>query len=174
MTEEEDKDKLVALTNEEIHVWKSIESAADKMISPLQDLEDNLHNIINYFVIPLFAFANAGIVFEGMAFSDVFSGVSLAIMLGLVLGKFLGVFSFSWIAVRLKIVQLPDNSNWKSFASVCMLCGIGFTVSMFIAALSFSEGVMLNQAKLGIILGSVISALLGCFLLNRTLPKVQK
>ena len=173
-TQEEDKDKLVALTNEEIHVWKSIESAADKMISPLQDLEDNLHKVINYFVIPLFAFANAGIVFEGMAFADVFSGVSLAVMVGLIAGKFLGVLSFSWLAVRMKIVQLPDNSNWKSFASVCMLCGIGFTVSMFIASLSYGEGVMLNQAKLGIILGSVISAVLGCILLNSTLPKAQK
>ena len=159
-TQEEDKDKLVALTNEEIHVWKSIESAADKMISPLQDLEDNLHHVINYFVVPLFAFANAGIVFEGMALSDVFSGVSLAIMVGLIAGKFLGVLSFSWLAVRLKVVQLPDNSNWKSFASVCMLCGIGFTVSMFIASLSYGEGTMLNQAKLGIILGSVMSAFL--------------
>ena len=173
-TQEEDKDKLVALTNEEIHVWKSIESAADKMISPLQDLEDNLHNVINYFVVPLFAFANAGIVFEGMALSDVFSGVSLAVMVGLIAGKFLGVLSFSWLAVRMKLVQLPDNSTWKSFASICMLCGIGFTVSMFIASLSYGEGAMLNQAKLGIILGSVVSAVLGCILLHTTLPKEQK
>ena len=173
-TQEEDKDKLVALTNEEIHVWKSIESAADKMISPLQDLEDNLHNVINYFVVPLFAFANAGIVFEGMALSDVFSGVSLAVMVGLIAGKFLGVLSFSWLAVRMKLVQLPDNSTWKSFASICMLCGIGFTVSMFIASLSYGEGAMLNQAKLGIILGSVISAVIGCILLHTTLPKEQK
>jgi NhaA family Na+:H+ antiporter len=171
-TIEEDKDKLVALTNEEIHVWKSIESAADKMISPLQDLEDNLHNVINYFVVPLFAFANAGVVLSGMQFSDLFSGVSLAIMVGLVAGKFLGVLSFSWAAVKLKLVQLPDNSNWKSFASVCMLCGIGFTVSMFIASLSYGDGsTMLTQAKLGIIIGSVISALLACVLLHRTLPK---
>ena len=170
-TIEEDKDKLVALTNEEIHVWKSIESAADKMISPLQDLEDNLHNVINYFVVPLFAFANAGVVLSGMQFSDLFSGVSLAIMVGLVAGKFLGVLSFSWAAVKLKLVQLPDNSNWKSFASVCMLCGIGFTVSMFIASLSYGDGsAMLTQAKLGIIIGSVISALLACVLLNKTLP----
>ena len=171
-TIEEDKDKLVALTNEEIHVWKSIESAADKMISPLQDLEDNLHNVINYFVVPLFAFANAGVVLSGMQFSDLFSGVSLAIMVGLVAGKFLGVLSFSWVAVKLNLVQLPDNSNWKSFASVCMLCGIGFTVSMFIASLSYGDGsAMLTQAKLGIIIGSVISALLACVLLHRTLPK---
>ena len=171
-TIEEDKDKLVALTNEEIHVWKSIESAADKMISPLQDLEDNLHNVINYFVVPLFAFANAGVVLSGMQFSDLFSGVSLAIMVGLVVGKFLGVLSFSWVAVKLKLVQLPDKSNWKSFASVCMLCGIGFTVSMFIASLSYGDGsAMLSQAKLGIILGSVVSAVIACLLLNRTLPK---
>ena len=171
-TIEEDQDKLVALTNEEIHVWKSIESAADKMISPLQDLEDNLHNVINYFVVPLFAFANAGVVLAGMHFSDLFSGVSLAIMVGLVAGKFLGVLSFSWIAVRLKMVQLPDRSDWKSFASVCMLCGIGFTVSMFIASLSYGDAsAMLSQAKLGIILGSVVSALAACVLLNRTLPK---
>ena len=174
-TKEEDEGKLVALTNEEIHVWKSIESAADKMISPLQDLEDNLHHVINYFVVPLFAFANAGVVFDGMVFSDIFSGVSLAIMVGLVAGKFLGVLSFSWIAVRMKLVQLPDNSNWASFASVCMLCGIGFTVSMFIASLSYGDGdPMLNQAKLGIILGSVVSALVACLLLYKTLPKEQK
>lgn len=104
--------------------------------------------------------------------SDLFSGVSLAIIVGLVAGKFLGVLSFSWIAVRLKIVQLPDNSNWKSFASVCMLCGIGFTVSMFIASLSYGDAsAILSQAKLGIILGSVVSALVACVLLNRTLPK---
>lgn len=172
-TEEEDKDKLVALTNEEIHVWKSIESAADKMISPLQDLEDNLHLIINYFVVPLFAFANAGVMLGGIAFSDVFSGVSLSIIIGLVLGKFLGVLLFSWLAVNMKLVQLPDNSNWKSFASVCMLCGIGFTVSMFIAQLSYGDAnvMLINNAKLGIILGSLISAVAGCILLNKFLPK---
>lgn len=177
-TIDEDKNKLVALTNEEIHVWKSIESAADKMISPLQDLEDSLHNVINYFVVPLFAFANAGVVFGGMPVSAAFSGVSLAIIIGLVAGKFIGVFSFSWLAVRFRLVQLPAMTTWKAFASVCMLCGIGFTVSMFIADLSYgslsAEGAMLlNQAKLGIILGSLISAVAGCLLLNATLPGRQ-
>ena len=120
----------------------------------------------------MFAFANAGVVLSGMQFSDLFSGVSLAIMVGLVAGKFLGVLSFSWVAVKLKLVQIPDKSNWKSFASVCMLCGIGFTVSMFIASLSYGDGsAMLSQAKLGIILGSVVSAAIACLLLNRTLPK---
>ncbi len=166
----------VVLTHDQIHILKSIESAADKLISPLQDLEDNLQGLINWFVIPLFAFANAGVVLKGMAPGELFSGVSLAVMLGLIVGKFVGVFSFSWISVKLKLVSLPQGADWKSFASVCVLCGIGFTVSMFIADLSFSplgqDGVQyLNQAKFGILSGSLIAALLGAFLLGRTLPK---
>ena len=168
--------KTIVLTNDQIHTLKSIESAADKMISPLQDLEDNLHTLINYIVIPLFAFANAGIDLSAMSLGSVLSGVSLAVMLGLVAGKFLGVFSFSWVAVKLGFVSLPAGSSWKSFASVCVVCGIGFTVSMFIADLSYAglgaEGsAMLDQAKLGVLLGSVISAVIGCVLLNKTLPK---
>ena len=168
--------KTIVLTNDQIHTLKSIESAADKMISPLQDLEDNLHTLINYIVIPLFAFANAGIDLSAMSLGSVLSGVSLAVMLGLVAGKFLGVFSFSWVAVKLGFVSLPAGSSWKSFASVCEVCGIGFTVSMFIADLSYAglgaEGsALLDQAKLGVLLGSVISAVIGCVLLNKTLPK---
>lgn len=174
--EVDDLHNTIVLTNSQIHTLKSIESAADKMISPLQDLEDNLHTLINYVVIPLFAFANAGIDLSQMTLSSLFSGVSLAVMLGLVMGKFVGVFSFSWLAIRLKVVKLPTGTTWQSFASVCVVCGIGFTVSMFIADLSYASlgadgAAMLGQAKLGVLLGSVISALLGCILLNRTLPK---
>ena len=172
----DEQHNAVVLTNEQIHTLKSIESAADKMISPLLDLEDNLHFLINYLVIPLFAFANAGIDLSGMSLGSLFSGVSLSVIIGLVLGKFLGVFSFSWLAVRMKIVALPAGATWKAFASVCVVCGIGFTVSMFIADLSYAglgaQGVaLLNEAKLGVLCGSVISALLGCWLLNRNLPK---
>ncbi len=174
--EVDELNNAIVLTNDQIHTLKSIESAADKMISPLQDLEDNLHFLINYIVIPLFAFANAGIDLSQMSFGSLFSGVGLAVMLGLVLGKFLGVFSFSWLAVRLNVVKLPAGTTWKAFASVCVVCGIGFTVSMFIADLSYgglgAEGAaLLSQAKLGVLCGSVISAVLGCILLNRTLPK---
>lgn len=174
--EVDDLHNTIVLTNSQIHTLKSIESAADKMISPLQDLEDNLHTLINYVVIPLFAFANAGIDLSQMTPSSLFTGVSLAVMLGLVMGKFVGVFSFSWLAIRFKIVKLPTGTTWQSFASVCVICGIGFTVSMFIADLSYASlgadgATMLGQAKLGVLLGSVISALLGSFLLNKTLPK---
>ena len=172
----DEQHNAVVLTNEQIHTLKSIESAADKMISPLQDLEDSLHFMINYIVIPLFAFANAGVDLSGMSFASLFSGVSLAVIIGLVAGKFLGVFSFSWLAVRFKIVSLPVGTDWKAFASVCVICGIGFTVSMFIADLSYSGlgeagAALLNEAKLGVLCGSVLAALLGCCLLNRNLPK---
>ena len=174
-----DKNNIIVHNNEDIHILKSIESAADKMISPLQNIEDHLHSWINWLVIPLFAFANAGVDLAGMSVGSLFSGVGLAVMLGLVVGKFVGVFSFSWIAIRLKVVSLPANTTWKAFASVCVICGIGFTVSMFIADLSYSAlgeaGVaLLNQAKLGVLIGSVVSALLGVFLLGKTLPEAKK
>ena len=175
----DEQHNTIVLSNEEIHTLKSIESAADKMISPLQDLEDNLHFLINYIVIPLFAFANAGICLAGMSFGSLFSGVGLSVMLGLVLGKFVGVFSFSWLAVRAGIVKLPANTTWKAMAGVCVLCGIGFTVSMFIADLSYAGlgetgAALLDQAKLGVLMGSVISAVIGCIVLNYTLPKSSK
>lgn len=173
------KAKVVVLTNDQIQTLKSVESAADHLVSPLQHLEDDLREFINYIILPLFAFVNAGVYLGGMQVGDLFSGVSLAVMAGLVLGKFVGVLSFSWIAIKTKIATMPTGGNWKIFASVCMLCGIGFTVSMFIADLSYSpmgtEGAaLLDSAKLGILCGTVISALLGSLMLSRTLPKTPK
>ena len=174
-----DYSRPVILQNEDIHVLKSIESAADKLISPLQDMEDHLHVPVNYYVIPLFAFANAGVDFSLLNFSDLFSGVGLAVLVGLVAGKLLGIFSFSWAAIKAGVVSLPEKSNWYSFASVCVICGIGFTVSMFIADLSYlstpdASHMLLNKAKLGILCGSLISAVAGCVLLDKSLPKVKE
>ena len=169
------KHHTAILTHEEIHKLKSSESAADKLISPLQELEDRLHNIISYFIIPLFAFANVGIDLSVMSIGSIFGGIGLSVIIGLVAGKFIGVFTFSWVAIKLGFVQLPQGADWKSFASVCMLCGIGLTVSIFIADLSYaalgSGTTLLSEAKLGILCGSLISAVAGCLLLNRYLPK---
>lgn len=176
VTSVDGKHHTMILTHNDIHKLKCIESAADKLISPLQELEDNLYKIIGYIVIPLFAFANVGIDLSSMSLDSVVGGVGLPVMVGLVFGKFVGVFSFSWAAIKCRIVQLPEGCNWKAFASVCMLCGIGLTVSIFIADLSYASlgeagAQMLNQAKLGILCGSLISAIIGCFLLNRYLPR---
>jgi NhaA family Na+:H+ antiporter len=129
---------------------------------------------VNYHIIPLFAFANAGVNLQGMNLMSLFSGVGLAVFLGLLIGKFCGVFSFTWLGIKLGIIQMPENANWKSFASICMLCGIGFTVSMFMAALSYPSAEhadLLNDAKLGILCGTIASAIVGCLMLNKFLPK---
>lgn len=115
--------------------------------------------------------------FSDLSFMSLFHGVALGVFLGLLIGKFAGVLSFSWLSIKLGFCQMPAGANWKSLASVCMICGIGFTVSMFIAALSYPAHLgpeaadMLNEAKLGILCGTLASALAGAFLLNQTLPK---
>lgn len=171
-----DRNRPAILSDEEISMLKSVESASDHLISPLQDIEDILKMPVNYHIIPLFAFANAGVNLAGMSVMTLFSGVGLAVFLGLLVGKFCGVFSFTWLGIKLGVIQMPENANWKSFASICMLCGIGFTVSMFMAALSYpaTHADLLNDAKLGILCGTIASALAGCIMLHLTLPKESK
>ncbi len=177
---EADKNRAIVIEKSELQILRSIESASDYLISPLQDIEDQLAMPINYVVIPLFAFANAGVDFSDLSITSLFHGVALGVFLGLLIGKFLGVLSFSWLSIKLKVCQMPEGANWHSFASVCMLCGIGFTVSMFIAALSYPAHLgqeaaeMLNEAKLGILCGTIASALIGCLMLNKTLPKATQ
>ena len=173
---DEDRNKPVVFSDEEIAILKSVESSSDHLISPLQDLEDVLRTPVNYLIIPLFAFANAGVNLTGMSAMNLFSGVGLAVFLGLFVGKFFGVLSFSWLGIKLGIIQKPQNASWKAFASVCMICGIGFTVSMFMAALSYpaEHADLLNDAKLGILCGSVVSALVGCLMLHYTLPSEEE
>ena len=155
---------------------KEIESASDKVISPLQDMEDSLHPLVNYLIVPLFAFANAGIYFGDLDISALFSGIAPAIIVGLIAGKFIGIFLFSWITLKLGWASMPEGCNWKRIAAVSVLGGIGFTVSLFIANLSFGTGdpimsQLLNNAKLGILVGSFLAGFLGWLFLNLTLPK---
>ena len=164
------------LSNEQMNWLKEVESASDKVISPLQDLEDSLHAIVNYFILPLFAFSNAGIFLLDTDPVSVFEGISITIIISLILGKFIGILLFSWVTVKLKLAPMPAHSNWHMMASVAMLGGIGFTVSIFIATLTFDTSVpsqldLLNHAKLGIVTGSVIAGLIAFIWLHFTLPK---
>lgn len=176
--EEEDfvMTRRTILNHEQMDWLKQIESASDKVISPLQDLEDSLHPVTNYIIIPLFAFANAGIFLLDIHPVNIIQGISLAIIVGLVLGKFLGIFFFSWLTVKLGWAPMPEHSNWRMIAAISMLGGIGFTVSLFIANLSFGDmgpagAALLNDAKIGIVVGSFLSGLLGFMLLQRFLPR---
>lgn len=173
--DDETLSKRSILSKQQMNWLKEIESASDKVISPLQELEDSLHPFVNYFIVPIFAFANAGIYLLDMNPGTVFEGIGLAIILGLVIGKFVGIFTFSWLTVKLHLAPMPAHSTWKELASVAMLGGIGFTVSLFIATISFgnnpSQAELLNQAKLGIVSGSLIAGITGFIWLHYTLPK---
>lgn len=167
------------LNDDQLDHLKEIESASDKVISPLQDMEDSLHPVVNYLIVPLFAFANAGIYLGDMSLDMAFSGVSLATMCGLVGGKFIGIFLFAFLAIICRLAPMPKGGNWKRMASISMLGGIGFTVSLFIANLSFGTGdpyhsIILNESKLGILIGSVIAGVLGWLMLHFTLPKEEQ
>lgn len=164
------------LSPEQMNALKSVESASDKVISPLQDLEDTLHPLVNYLIIPLFAFANAGISLSGIAFSSLFQGISLSVWVALVAGKFMGIMLFSYLPVVLGWVKRPDIVTWPMIAGVSALGGIGFTVSLFIANLSFpldteANALLLNQAKLGILAGSLLSGVIGYLILSFSLPR---
>lgn len=164
-------DSSIVLTNEQIAKLKEVESASDRVISPLQSLEDNLHNAANFIILPLFAFVNAGVVFSGGG--DVVGDVGIAVALGLLLGKFVGIYSFTWLAIRSGLSFMPQGMNWKNVAGVALLGGIGFTVSLFIANLSFgtTHPVLLNQAKFGVLSGTVLAGILGYIVLRMVLPK---
>lgn len=161
----------IVLTNEQIATLKQVERASDRVISPLQSLEDNLHGTVNFVILPLFAFANAGVVFSGGG--DVVGNVAIAVGLGLLLGKFMGIYLFTWLSIKSGLVRMPEGMNWKNIAGVSLLGGIGFTVSLFIANLSFSGAYpeLLNQAKFGVLCGTVVAGILGYIVLFRVLPK---
>ncbi|MDE5810324.1 MAG: Na+/H+ antiporter NhaA [Muribaculaceae bacterium] len=166
------------LTHDQMDHLKEIESASDKVISPLQDLEDSLHPVVNYLIVPLFAFANAGIYLLDIQPLAIISGLSLAIIISLVVGKFLGIFIFSYLTVKFKFAPMPERSNWKMIASIAVLGGIGFTVSLFIANLSFDSSTidgarLLDMAKLGIVVGSLVAGIGGYLLLHKTLPEAS-
>lgn len=168
------KGNNIILTSEQMNMLKSVESASDKVISPLQDLEDSVHPLVNYLIIPLFAFANAGVSLAGVTVQSFFEGVTPAVMTGLFAGKFTGIFLFTAIAVWLKISHLPRGVTWKSLAGVSALGGIGFTVSFFISTLAFGEDniQLLSDAKLGIIAGSLLSGAVGWAILEKSLPPI--
>jgi NhaA family Na+:H+ antiporter len=148
-------------------------SKKDPEISPLREMEHDLHPMVAFFILPLFAFANAGIDFEGMGFEQLFHNVPLGIALGLFFGNQIGVFGLSWLAIKTGLAKLPDGVSWLSLYGTASLCGIGFTMSFFIGSLAFEEtGVnLLFDERLGILFGSIISGIVGYSVLRFSLKK---
>lgn len=139
--------------------------------SPLRELEHDLHTAVAFGILPLFAFANSGISLAGIGLDYLLHPVPLGIAAGLFFGKQVGVFLFSWIGVRLGIASLPEGITWHSLYGVAILCGVGFTMSLFIGSLAFEEtgSNLLFDERLGIIVGSLASGILGYLYLRRVL-----
>jgi NhaA family Na+:H+ antiporter len=143
--------------------------------SPARKLEHMLHPWVAFAVLPIFAFANAGVSFVGMNMEKLSNGIPMGIILGLVIGKQLGVFGMVALARLFRLAKLPSGATWGQVYGVSLLCGIGFTMSLFIGTLAFEHGDfnVLSGVKMGVLIGSVVSALAGVFVLHLALPKKE-
>jgi NhaA family Na+:H+ antiporter len=148
--------------------------AGDREHSPLRRLEHSLHPWVAFGILPIFAFSNAGVALEGMSLRDLLQPIPLGIMLGLFVGKQVGVFTFAWAAVKLGIARLPTGVEFRHVYGAAIICGIGFTMSLFIGMLAFEDteiGKFIVTDKLGILVGSLTSAVVGYVVLHLVLPK---
>ncbi|MFT4551827.1 MAG: NhaA family Na+:H+ antiporter [Chlamydiales bacterium] len=136
--------------------------------SLLVTFEQDLHATVAYVILPIFAFANAGISFAGLEFVDLLAPIPLGVTLGLVIGKQLGIFGSIWLAVKVGFAKLPEKVTWLQIYGLSILCGIGFTMSLFISSLAFHQSGITNTTndRLGIVIGSLISAVLGYVVLR--------
>ncbi|MGE8637720.1 MAG: Na+/H+ antiporter NhaA [Achromobacter sp.] len=141
--------------------------------SPLHDLEHALHKPVALLIVPVFGFANAGVSFAGMGLDSLAQPVPLGVALGLFLGKQLGVFGFAWLAIKTGVASLPRHASFTQLYGVALLCGIGFTMSLFIGALAFTDAATVDATKIGVLTGSLASAVAG-FLLLRLGGKPQQ
>jgi len=138
--------------------------------SPLKTAEHALHPWVAFGVLPMFAFANAGVSLQGVTLGTLLQSVPLGITAGLLVGKAVGVFGASWLLIRFAGARLPAGAGWSQFFGVCLLCGVGFTMSLFIGALAFAgqDAAYETQLKLGVLCGSLLSGVLGALMLLRT------
>jgi Na+:H+ antiporter, NhaA family len=143
---------------------------------PSQRLEHALHPWVAFGILPLFAFANAGVNLSGMSLGKLLEPIPLGILLGLFVGKQVGVFTFAWLAVKSGLARLPDGVNFSQVYGAAILCGIGFTMSLFIGMLAFentASGEVIITDQLGILAGTLLSAVVGSLVLYFVLPRAQ-
>lgn len=151
-----------------------VASKKDPKFSPCKHLEHALHPWVSFIILPIFAFANAGVPFDGMGFKSLFEPTTLGIILGLVIGKQLGIFSTLWLAIKTGLSPMPANTNWVHLYGVSVLCGIGFTMSLFIGGLAFADLHHQASIRLGVLVGSIISAIMGLLIIRFAPPVNEK
>ncbi len=155
------------LTKNQINAIDGLEYLTEKTAPPLQYIEHRLHGWVSYLIMPLFAFANAGVVFS--LSSDTNFMLSLNIAMSLLIGNVVGIFSFSFLAIKLKLAELPENVTFFQLAGISVLGGLGFTMALFINNLAYTDPVLINSAKMGILIGSFIAGLLGYLIIRLAL-----
>ena len=160
-------EQKTVLTKKQLHAIDDLQELTENTTSPLQHLEHALHGWVSYVIMPIFALANAGVVFSFSG--DTNLALSANIAVSMVIGNVIGIFSFSWIAIKFNIAELPENVNFKQLAGVCFLGGLGFTMSLFINSLAYKDAALIDSAKMGILFGSMIAGLLGYFSIRMTL-----
>lgn len=158
---------IAEATTDQRDALHSLDIASQELESPLQRLEHALHPWVAFVIIPVFALANAGVAIGGDIAAMVTDPITLGIILGLCLGKPIGIMLFAWLATRIGVARLPGGVEWSHIGGVSLLCGIGFTMSLFIASLAFVDAGPLDAAKVGILAGSLISGVAGAVVLIR-------
>ena len=156
------------LTNEQLHILDEVKKDTNKAIPPLQQLEHSMHPFVSFFIIPIFALANAGISVLDIEPEKIFSNnVALGVALGLLAGKVVGIVGFSWLCVKMRIAPIPRGMNIRNLFGLAFLGSIGFTMSLFITSLAFQHEEYMIQAKIGIFIASIIGGIIGYIILNR-------
>jgi NhaA family Na+:H+ antiporter len=164
-----DGEKLLANRGQQAAILE-LEGTAEAAQAPLQWIEHSLQPWVSFAVIPLFAFANAGVELRGELAQAFASPVTLGVLLGLLIGKPLGITLFAWLAVRLRVASLPTGCGWRALHGVSWLGGIGFTMSLFITGLAFGSEALVTDAKVGIFTASIGAAVMGALLMRRQAP----
>lgn len=159
------------VTHEQLHILEKIRFYSKAALTPLQRLEHTMHPLVAYVVMPVFAFANAGITFSGSFFNNLVSNISLGVLIGLLAGKFLGIVAISKLLVKLKLAGLPEGLSWGHIYGAALLAGVGFTMSLFITDLAFVNPEYILQAKIGIFIASVLCGLGGYLVLRKVKVK---
>ncbi len=163
-----DPNHLPTLTNEQVHILDKIKETTNQALPPLQRLEHAMHPFVSFFIIPVFVLANAGISFSGISFENLFdSNVFAGVSLGLLFGKVIGIVTFTYLLIRLKVAPVSEGMTLKNLIGIGLLGSIGFTMSLFITSLAFTNEIYLIQAKTGIFTASIIGGTLGYWLLKK-------
>ena len=163
------------ISDSDMHKIDHLRKNAKRVLSPVQFLEHKLHKVVNFFIMPIFALANAGVHLSSGSSTGVdYDYISLSVGLALLLGKTFGILSVAWLGVKLKIAELPNGIKWNQMFGLAMLGGLGFTMSLFISNLAYMDVAMLSAAKIGVLVGSTLAGVLGYCYLKVALPKKPK